>query len=103
VTIITASDEIFALWVDFITFHSNGELIEPDIPKKFNKNKKFDFGPRFQLHHEFFKRLGNLNEDEFKKLATHLLNQTADRVEAWPKVVVHKFKSNLSRTYATED
>jgi hypothetical protein len=102
VIIITASDEIFALWADFITSHSNGELIDPDTQKKFNESKRFDFGPRFQLHREFFKRLGNLNEDKFEKLATHLLNQTADRVEAWPKVVVHKFKSNLPRTYATE-
>jgi hypothetical protein len=103
VTIITALDEIFALWADFITSHSNGELIDPDTQKKFNESKRFDFGPRFQFQREFFKRLGNLTEDEFEKLATHLLNQTADKVEAWPKVVVHKFKSNLPRTYATED
>jgi hypothetical protein len=103
VTIITASDEIFSLWVDFITSQSNGELIDPDTQKKLNEDKRFDFGPRFQLHHEFFKRLGNLSKDKFEKLATHLLNQTPNRVEPWPKVVVHKFKSNLPKTYATED
>jgi hypothetical protein len=103
VTIITASDDIFALWLDFITFHSNGKLIDPDMQKKFNENKRFDFGPRFQLHREFFKRLDNLSEDEFEKLSIHLLNQTPDRVEPWPKVVVHKFKKNLPRTYAIED
>jgi hypothetical protein len=103
VTIITALDEIFALWAEFITSHSIGELIDPDTQKKFNESKRFDFGPRFQLHWEFFKRLGNLTKDEFEKLATHLLNQTVDREEAWPKVVVHRFKSNLPRTYATED
>jgi hypothetical protein len=98
VTIITALDKNFALWSDFITSHSTGELIDPDIQKKFNESKRFDFGPRFQLHRKFFKRLGNLSEDEFKKLATHLLNQTLDTVEPWPKVVVHKFKNNLPRT-----
>jgi hypothetical protein len=103
VTIITASDEIFDLWAQFITSHSNGELIDPDTFKKFNESKRFDFGPRFQLHREFFKRLGNLSEEEFEKLAIHLLNQTPERLEPWPKVVVHKFKSNLPRTYATED
>jgi hypothetical protein len=45
VTIITALDDIFALWSNFITSHNNGELIDPDTQKKFNKNKRFDFGP----------------------------------------------------------
>jgi hypothetical protein len=103
VTIITASDEIFDLWAQFITSHSNGELINPDTFKKFNESKRFDFGPRFQLHREFFKRLDNLSEEEFEKLAIHLLNQILERLEPWPKVVVHKFKSNLPRTYATKD
>jgi hypothetical protein len=36
-------------------------------------------------------------------LVIHLLNQTSDRLEPWPKVVIYKFKSNLPRTYAPED
>jgi hypothetical protein len=44
-----------------------------------------------------------MNKEEFQKLAIHLLNQTRDRVESWPKVVVHKFKENLLQTYAIED
>jgi hypothetical protein len=103
VTIITAFDEIFDLWAQFITSHSNGELIDPDTFKMLNESKRFDFGPRFQLHREFFKRLGNLSEEEFENLAIHLLNQIPERLEPWPKVVVHKFKSNLPRTYATQD
>jgi hypothetical protein len=103
VTIITASNKIFDLWAQFITSHSNGKLIDPDTLKKFNESKRFDFGPRFQLHHEFFKRLGNLSEEDFEKFAIHLLNQTTDKLNPWPKVVVHKFKSNLPRTYAIED
>jgi hypothetical protein len=103
VTIITASDKIFDLWAQFITSHSNGKLIDRDTLKKFNESKRFDFGPRFPLHHEFFKQLGNLSEDEFEKLAIHLLNQTPERLEPWPKVIVYKFKSNLPRTYAIED
>jgi hypothetical protein len=102
-TTITASNEIFDLWAQFITSHSNRELIDPETLKKFNEHKRFDFSLRFQLHREFFKRLGNLSEDEFEKLASHLFNQTADKLEPWLKVVVHKFKSNLPRTYATED
>ena len=89
--------------MDFITSHSNGELIDPDTQKKFNEDKRFDFGPRFQLHHEFLKRLGNLSEDKFEKLATHLLNQTLNRVEPWLKVNVHNFKNSLPKTYAMED
>ena len=47
VIIIIASYKIFDLWAKFITAHSNGELIKPDIQKKFNEPKRFDFGPRF--------------------------------------------------------
>ena len=103
VIIITASDEMFDLWSQFITAHCNGELIDPDTQKKFNEQKRFDYGPKFQLHREFFKRLGNLSEEEYQKLAIHLLGKTPGRHENWPKVVVHRFKSNLPRTYATED
>ena len=103
VTIVIASDKIFDLWAQFITFHSNGKLIDSDTLKKFNGSKHFDFGPRFQLHHEFFKGLGNLSKDEFEKLVIHLLNQTLERLESWLKVVFYKFKSNLPRMYATED
>ena len=102
-TIITASNKIFDFWAQFITLHSNGKLIDPKALKKFNESKRFDFGPRFQLHHEFFKRLGNLNEEEFEKLEIHLLNQTIERLEPWPKIIVHKFKSNLPQTYIAED
>jgi hypothetical protein len=84
VTIITASDKIFDLWAQFITSHSNGKLIDRDTLKKFNESKRFDFGPRFQLHHEFFKQLGNLSEDEFEKLAIHLLNHPRTyAIEDW--------------------
>ena len=55
------------------------------------------------MHWEFFKRLGNLNEEEVEKLATHLPNQIHDREEKRPKVVVHKFKENLPQLYATKD
>jgi hypothetical protein len=37
--IITASDEIFDLWAQFITSHSNGELIDLETLKKFNESK----------------------------------------------------------------
>ena len=103
VIIITASNEIFNLWSRFIIAYSNGKLIDPDTRKKFNEPKQFNFGPKFQLHREFFKRLGNLSEEEYKKLAIHLLDEIPGRLERWPKVVVHRFKSNLPRTYATED
>ena len=103
VIIVTASDKIFDLWSRFITTHSNGKLINPDMRKKLNEPKQFNFGPKFQLHCEFFKRLDNLSEEEYKKLAIHLLGETPGRLERWPKVVMHRFKSNLPQTYATED
>jgi hypothetical protein len=38
VTIITASNELFDLWAEFITAYSNGELIDPDTGKKFKES-----------------------------------------------------------------
>jgi hypothetical protein len=35
------------LWVEFIIAHSNRELIDLDIGKKFNDSKRFDYCPRF--------------------------------------------------------
>jgi hypothetical protein len=63
VTIITASNKLFELQAENITIHSNGELIDPDTKKKFNESKRFDYGPRFQLHRELIKRLGNLGKE----------------------------------------
>jgi hypothetical protein len=103
VTTIAASDELFGLWVEFIKAHNNGELIDLNTGKKLNDSKRFDYGPKFQLHSEFFKRLENLNKEEFKKLAIHLLNVTFNRIETRPKSVVHKFKDNLPQIYATKD
>jgi hypothetical protein len=57
VVIITAPDKIFDLWAQLITSHSYGQLIDLETLKKFNESKRFDFGPRFQLHREFFKQL----------------------------------------------
>ena len=81
VIIIMASNETFKLWSQFITAHSNGKFIDPNTRKKFNEPKRFDFGPKFQLHREIFKQLGNLSEEEYKKLVIHLLGQTSRRLE----------------------
>jgi hypothetical protein len=75
VTIIIASNKLFGLWAQFIIVHNNGELIDPNMGKKFNESKRFDYKSRFQLHLEFFKRLGNLNKEEFEMLAIHFLNK----------------------------
>lgn len=101
--IITASDEIFQLWSEFITAHSSGGLINPDTGEKFNKDPKFNGGKTFLLHREFFKRMGNLTEDETRKIAVHLLSRTPNRVHNYPKVTVHKIKKVLPHTYSSKD
>ena len=46
VTIIITSSKFFNLWVEFVTAHNNKEFIDPDMEKKFNDIKQFDYGPR---------------------------------------------------------
>jgi hypothetical protein len=63
----------------------------------------FRLWPKVSVTSRVLQKAGNLGEEEFQKLAIHLLNRTPNRAEKWPKVVVHKFKENFPRTYATED
>jgi hypothetical protein len=68
-TIIKAYNDIFNLWAKLIVAHSNVELIDLNTKMKYNKNKRFDGSPRFQLYHKFFKQLGNITKMQFEKLA----------------------------------
>jgi hypothetical protein len=63
----------------------------------------FRLWPKVSAISRLLLKAGDLGEEEFQKLAIHLLNRTPNRAEKWPKVVVHKFKENLPRTYTTED
>ena len=103
--IITARDDLFQLWVEFVTAHAVGELVNLDTKDKFNKSEKFKQNQKkFLLHCEFFKRLGNMTDDTMlEKLVVHLLERTLGRVVQYPKVIVHKIQSVLPFTYATSD
>ena len=39
--IITARDDLFQLWAEFVTAHAVGKLVNPDTKDKFNKSEKF--------------------------------------------------------------
>ena len=73
--IITARDDLFQLWAEFVTANAVGELVHPYTKNKFNKSEKFKLNQKkFLLHREFFKRLGNMIDDMMlKKLVVYLL------------------------------
>jgi hypothetical protein len=50
------------LWVEFITAHANGELVNPKTSMPFNKENNFEGGPKFPLACEIFKWLGGILE-----------------------------------------
>jgi len=94
--IITAPEEIYQLWSRFIIAHGMGELIDPDTCLPFNKG--FDWATKsknFLLNREFFKSMGGLENEDLKKLAVHLLNETPGRELEYPKVSVKRPKINF--------
>ena len=70
--IITARNDLFQLWAEFVTAHAAGELVDPDTKDKFNKSEKFKRNQKFLLHREFFKRLGNMTDDMMLEKLVHL-------------------------------
>ena len=80
--IITARDDLFQLWAEFVIAHATRELVNPDTKDKFNKSEKFKQNQKkFLLHREFSKRLGNMIDNTMlEKLVVHLLGQRPGRV-----------------------
>lgn len=93
--IITASDEVYQLWSKFFINYGLGETIDPDTELPFNVLPDWEAkSKQFVLNREFFKAMGQLEEFDLRKLAQHLLNETPNRVMAFPKVSVKKPTKN---------
>jgi hypothetical protein len=67
VTIITVFDDLFSLWTEFISIHSNRDLIDPDIGKIQLKQEVW-LQSKFKLYCKSLKLLENLTEEDFENL-----------------------------------
>jgi len=103
--IIASSDDCWELWKDFISAHSAGELIDPDKNPPIKCNVAKDWSPEKEgiISREFFKWLGNFEEDDFMALLTHLLHRTKNWDYAYPKVVMKCPTSVLEECYHYKD
>ena len=93
--IITASEDQFNLWKEFITKHSTGELIDPETFERFKQKKGFKDAKAFQLQRSFFRGMGFMTKEETKSLVTHLLMQTKNWKYRYPKVSVNKTRGTV--------
>ena len=102
--IITSSEDIYKLWSELISAHSQGELMDPDSGKKFKELTSWNAERHGVISPEFFKWLGNLNEAQLKRLAEHLLNKPdLKREEAYPKVTMKKLSGVHPNCYSAKD
>ena len=91
IKIITSSDETFELWKELIIKYSQGELLDVDATPicKMRLNPKWTPHRDGILSREFFKWLGNCEEEDHKKLILHVLGRSGEsRAFGYPKVTV---------------
>ena len=106
IKIITSSDETFDLWKELIIKYSQGELLDIDA----TLICKMSLNPRWTPHrdgilsHEFFKWLGNCDEEDHMKLILHILGRFGDsRVFWYPKVTVKQTSRVLKDCYSAKE
>jgi hypothetical protein len=101
--IICAPNDVYDVWSELISAHSQGELIDPDSGKKMRELGKWKPGDG-TISREFFKWLGNLNYAQLKRLAEHLLNKPdPKRTLAYPKVTMKQVKGVHLDCYSAMD
>ena len=89
--IITSSDKTFKLEKELIIKYSQGEFLDVDTTPiyKMRLNPKWTPYRDGILSREFFKWLGNYNEEDHKKLILHVLGRSGEsRIFGCLKVIV---------------
>ena len=79
IRLITASNRVHNLWKEVISNHSEGLLIDPVTLQPMKDTKNWDRERDGVLSREFFKWMGNMTEDDLRRLAMHILNKTPGR------------------------
>ena len=99
--VMTLPDDHYAMWEEFLTKHSNGDLINPETLQPYRQAKGVK--KRFTLQREFFKHLGRFTDEDLKAYVQHLLGRTPNRSLPYPKVSVGKTKSYVVGHYSGHD
>lgn len=101
--IITASQDVYNLWAEFISSQSQGELTDPESLLKINQLDSWDQEKDGVIPREFFKWLENCSARDLKNLALHLLGKISNRDHAHPKVTMKKVSKVLPNIYSTKE
>lgn len=101
IKVITLPDDHYAMWEEFLTKYSNGDLINPETLQPYREAKGVK--KRFTLQREFFKRMGHLTDEDLKAYVQHLLGRTPNRTLPYPKVSVMKTRSYVVGHYSGTD
>ena len=91
IKIILLGDETFDLWKELIIKYSQEELLDVDTTPicKMRLNLKRTPHRDGILSREFFKWLGNCDEEDHNKLILHILGRSGEsRILGYPKVIV---------------
>ena len=106
IKIITSSDKTFELWKELIIKYLQGELLDVDATPicKMRLNPKWTPHRDGILSREFFKWLGNCDEEDHKKLILHVLGCSREsRVFGYPKVIVKQTSKVLKDCYSVKE
>ena len=99
--LMTLPDDHYAMWEEFLTKHSNGDLINPETLRPYREAKGVK--KRFTLQREFFKHMGHFTDEDLKAYVLHLLGRTPKRTLPYPKVSVGKTKLYVVGHYSGYD
>ena len=104
IKIITGSDEVFALWSELIAKYLQGKLLDPETCKKMKLNSRWVPQKDGILSREFFKWLGNSDEEDHRKLILHLLNRSGTkRSFPYPMVTIKQPSKVLESCYSAKE
>jgi hypothetical protein len=103
IKIITASQDVYDLWSEVISCQLQGQLIDPESLSPFKTLKTWDAEKDGVIAREFFKWLGNITEDDLRRLALHILNRSPNRTLPYPKATMKAVKKVLPDCYRVSD
>jgi hypothetical protein len=88
ITIMMLADNHYAMWEEFLTRYTDGDIVNPDTSLPYGQSKGGE--KRYELKSEFFKHIGHFIDDNLKTYLQHLLGRTPNRTLPYPNVSVLK-------------
>ena len=99
IRLITTSDKGYNLYKEVISNHSKGLLIDLATLQPMKDTKNWDRERDGVLSREIFKWMGNMTEDDLRRLTVHILNRTPGKTYPHPKVTVKKLHAVILDCY----